>query len=360
MVTPQAHPGRHRWRWAVVVVISLVAGAAVAWAVITVFRPPTEAIDDTSFTYVEVSPGEVGSSVTLNASAEWTPDATADNAASGVVTSVDVDAGAMVHAGDALFSVDLRPVSIAEGHVPSFRALARGVSGQDVKQFQTLLADLGLYSGAIDGTFAASTEQAAKAWQRSNGVSADGVVQPGDLIFVDTLPVRVALDPTLLTRGARLAGGEPVLLQLPTSPVFDLSVTAAQAATIPDGARVSMTSPSGGTWVAETADRTSDQETNSVTIALVEAADGPICAEHCGEVPPVGQTLLLSQVVTVPTVSGSVVPTAALRSLADGTVVVIDGKGKQRTVEVVESARGMSVIEGVEVGTRVRIPAGDE
>jgi hypothetical protein len=70
-----------------------------------------------------------------------------------------------------------------------------------------------------------------------------------------------------------------------------------------------------------------------------------------------GQTLLLSKIVTVETVSGLVVPSAALLSAADGAVSVIDEEGVSHPVTVETSARGMSVVDGVSAGLRVRVPA---
>jgi hypothetical protein len=60
--------------------------------------------------------------------------------------------------------------------------------------------------------------------------------------------------------------------------------------------------------------------------------------------------------VTVETVRGATVPSAALLTHPDGTVAVVDAAGEEHPVTVVASARGMSLIEGVELGLRVRLP----
>jgi hypothetical protein len=73
-----------------------------------------------------------------------------------------------------------------------------------------------------------------------------------------------------------------------------------------------------------------------------------------------GQTLLQSRIVTEETVTGLVVPSAALLSGADGRTTVTDEEAVSHPVTVVTSARGMSVIEGVPAGTRVRVPASVE
>ena len=47
-----------------------------------------------------------------------------------------------------------------------------------MKDVQTKLKVLGLYSGAIDGDFGPNTENAVKSFQTSKGLTADGVVGP--------------------------------------------------------------------------------------------------------------------------------------------------------------------------------------
>ena len=51
-----------------------------------------------------------------------------------------------------------------------------GSTGSTVKQIQTMLADLGYYSGTKSGNFGYKTEDAVKAFQSANGLKADGVV----------------------------------------------------------------------------------------------------------------------------------------------------------------------------------------
>ena len=58
-------------------------------------------------------------------------------------------------------------------------ALREGSSGEDVYVLQARLFELGYYSGRIDGRFGAETTEAVKAFQRANGLSADGVVGSG-------------------------------------------------------------------------------------------------------------------------------------------------------------------------------------
>lgn len=160
-------------------VAGIVAAGAVAWAVAAVTEPAADPLETTDFTLVEVTSGEVGSSIQLNSVAEWTPEPAGANRAAGVVTGVQVEAGAEVAQGSVLYTVDLRPVVIAQGNVPAFRDIGDRSVGADVRQVQQMLTDLGFYRGEIGGEAGAMTVAAIKAWQKSLGVDQTGVVGAG-------------------------------------------------------------------------------------------------------------------------------------------------------------------------------------
>lgn len=336
-------------------VIALFAAAA-GWAVATVLDEPDEVLDSTQYTFVEVVEGEVGASLTLNTVARWTPVPVGVTQASGTVTTVDVEPGQEVAAGTVLFTVNLRPVVIAQGDVPGFRPLAVGTTGTDVAQLQQFLTARELYSGATDGAFGNATAAAVRAWQRTLGVQATGIVEPGDLIFVPTLPTRVALDAEKVVRGATITAGDTVVSGLPVSPEFSIPITEQQASLLTTGTRVEITSPTGQAWEGFAGEQSSD-ENGLIQVALTGRDGAIICAEACGEIPVTEPALLLSRIITVESVAGLTVPSAALVTNASGVVSVIAVDGESLPVRVVTSARGMSVIEGVDAGLRVRVPA---
>lgn len=51
----------------------------------------------------------------------------------------------------------------------------RGSSGSEVRQIQEKLKRWGYYSGSVDGIYGSKTEEAVKKFQRSNGLTADGI-----------------------------------------------------------------------------------------------------------------------------------------------------------------------------------------
>ncbi len=335
-----------------VVAVALTAGA-MGWAAATVLLPRAGAAGDASYTLVEALEGEVASSIGLTAVVGWTTQPLAANLAPGTVTSVDVVAGDEVGQGQVLYRVDLRPVSIALGETPAFRDLVRGARGPDVAQLQAMLAALGYDPGAADGVFGRATARAVAAWQTASGIPSDGVVRIGDIVFVPELPVRIRLDEAVV-RGARLAGGEPAVVAL-GAPDFRVAVTPSQAAVAQPGTSITVVAPSGARWPAAVAEQSLDE--NRQTWLVLTGQDGAaVCGEACAEIAPGGLAQLPAELVNVPLTRGVVVPTAAVRSDATGAVLVA-ADGTLIPVTIVASARGRSVVEGVEPGMRVRAPA---
>jgi hypothetical protein len=351
---------RLSWRLVLGGLVLLVVGAACAWATMTVLRPADDPLASTEHTYVEVTRGKVGASISLNTIAEWSQVPAGSNHASGIVTSIGIEPGAEVSHGSVLYSVDLRPVAVAQGEVPMFRQIGAGVAGADVRQLQEMLAALGYYDSAFDGRAEAGTIAAIKRWQKSSGLSESGVVEQGDLIFVSRLPARLALNSESIHRGASLSGGEEAVLGLPAAPRFWVPVSEGQAAMITAGTVIEVTSPDGQTWRGVAGEQERDADGGAISIAVTGPDGTVLCGDACGQVPVSGQTTLLSNVVTVEQVEGLLVPSSALVTMADAGTAVIGEDGKRIPVEVLTSAKGMSVVSGVDEGTRVRVPAKDE
>ena len=57
----------------------------------------------------------------------------------------------------------------------------QGSTGETVKTIQTKLKNWGYYTGEVDGIYGSATTEAVKYFQRSNGLTADGVVGPATL-----------------------------------------------------------------------------------------------------------------------------------------------------------------------------------
>lgn len=59
-----------------------------------------------------------------------------------------------------------------------------GSRGQEVRQIQEKLRELGLYSGAIDGIYGTATQKAVRQFQKNCGITADGIAGKKTLLYL--------------------------------------------------------------------------------------------------------------------------------------------------------------------------------
>ncbi|TVQ18958.1 MAG: peptidoglycan-binding protein [Leptolyngbya sp. DLM2.Bin15] len=76
----------------------------------------------------------------------------------------------------ALFGTPVAPASTAPAGTSGF--IRRGSTGAQVVALQERLAELGYYTGGIDGDFGAGTDTALRAFQSRNNLTVDGIVGP--------------------------------------------------------------------------------------------------------------------------------------------------------------------------------------
>jgi hypothetical protein len=337
----------------------LLLGAAAAagyWAGRTALVLPEDPLAGAAepVTYT-VEEGRVGRSLQFSAVAEWPLQPLGRNGAAGVVTSVEVESGAEVSAGDVLYRVNLRPVVVAEGSVPMFRDLGLEAEGPDVAQLQGLLAGLGLFGGEVDGVFRTSTVRAVEAWQESLRVADTGTVGVGDVVFVPELPARVAFSADLRV-GARLVEGEELVLLVPADPLFRVPLSIEQRNLVPLSAEVEVTYPE-GVWEGRVDRAVETPESGQLDLLLTGIAGGPLCGSDCARwVDLERRSNFRVDIVVIPETSGPVVPVAALVTDAGGQTFVEGADGARIPVEVVEASQGIVVVEGLEVGTVIRLP----
>jgi peptidoglycan hydrolase-like protein with peptidoglycan-binding domain len=345
-------------RWFVPTVWAVTVGAAglLGYAAAQAAIPDVEAQASTSAPVLyEVVDGTVERVLSFAAEAHWQITPAARNGAAGTVTSRNVEPGAQVDVGARLYSVDLRPTILGEGEIPSFRDLALGATGADVRQLQRLLADLGYLDVRPTGSFDALTESAVKAWQRGSGVPDDGVVNRGDVIYLSVVPARIRLSEDLGI-GTQVAGGELAVELLSDEPTFTITLAPEQADLVPLTGPVNVRHATGA-WSGEIAESTIDADGQLVLV--VRGANGrPICGNDCEAVPFGAASLHSAEIVVVPETSGPTVPVAALRTTPSGDVEVVNEDGEAIPVRVVASAQGRAVLDGLPTGTVIRLFAG--
>ncbi len=59
-----------------------------------------------------------------------------------------------------------------------------GSRGQEVRQIQQKLRQLGLYSGSVDGIYGTATQKAVRQFQKNCGITADGIAGPKTLLYL--------------------------------------------------------------------------------------------------------------------------------------------------------------------------------
>lgn len=348
---PGARPERRPRRlgvvtWAVALVLAAGLGALFgAWAFGT---PSVDEATDSPATVV-VAEMTVGQSLPLAVSAAWEARPLGVGAAEGVLTSVDVADGDTVHAGDRLFTVDLRPVVAAVGEVPAFRDLSQGARGADVAQLQQLLVDTGFLAGPVDGDFGSATTRAVRAWQRSLGMERDGIVRASDVLFAARLPARVRTVDEIGV-GTRLAAGDVALSVLDGEPEF--------VATVPTGVDVDPTSPIevafGEETVAVTVAASRHDQSGNTILTLTRPDGTSVCGDRCDEVPlDQDAAVFPARQVVTPDVTGPGVPAAAVWFRADGDPYVVLSDGTEMAVTIVGQGQGGVVLDGVTPGTTV-------
>ncbi len=319
------------------------------WAGTNAIVPPELPVDEHETQTYSVATGSVERTIDIAVGASWSTTRTLFAGGDGVVTSVLHEAGALADAGDVLATIDLEPVVIAEGPVPMFRTLQRGVEGPDVAQLQELLRANGFLDGLADGAFGPVTEAAVKRWQRSIGAREDGIVNPGALLFVEGLPVRLEVLPSV---GGRISTGGDLVRVLGHRPSFVATIGQSQWAELATGMTVAIGGPEGETWPGELGPFEL-QPDGRYSAPLT----GELCGDACDVIAVAGETALSGSIELVPETEGVVVPTSALVEQPSGGLAVTLADGGSAEVRILAEADGFAVVEGLETGTVIVLPS---
>ncbi len=337
-----------------VVVVFGVAGGALWWAATEVTDPPADPVGAVEPVIYEVETGEVGRTIEFNGFAEWSTVLELAGFPGGVVTELFVADGDVVSSGDVVLSVDLSPSVVLAGAVPAFRRIAPGAEGADVAQLQQFLLDGGWYSGEVDGTFGAGTQQAIVRWQTAAGMADDGIVDVGEVVFVDQLPARVR---PLVAVGERVSDIDSVVLAvLDEEPDIWTPLASQQQQLIPPDAPLELGLPGGRSLPAAV---TGAVETDSGVNLYLSGADEGVCDEGCPELSVTERTPVDVTAEIVEVTHGPVVPLSAIEVGPDGIATIRLPSGDVRDIEILAEDRGLAVVSGLEPGSPILLhPAG--
>lgn len=294
--------------------------------------------------------------------------------------------GSTVRCGRAIAKIDGEPVVLFSGTVPAYRALQSGVSdGEDVRQLERGLVDLGYDPGTVDAAWSAETTAAVQAWQDDLGLERTGVVELGRVVF---LPGDRRIARRKVEIGAVLGGGgdgggggaaaaagsgsgaaTAVLTTTSTRPLVTLDLDAADQELAKAGASVQVELPDGDripgrvdevgkVATAEAADdaQGSDTPSASATIAVTVRLTGKDTGGGLDEAPV---TVDLAREVRREVLTAPVTALVAQRG-GGYALDVIEG-GRRRLVRVQAGLFADGLVEvtgdGLRHGTLIVVPA---
>jgi multidrug efflux pump subunit AcrA (membrane-fusion protein) len=165
------------------------------------------------------------------------------NQAAGTFTKLP-QVGDKVGCGDVLYRVDDHPVLLLCGAVPAYRALRSGDVGNDVRQLNRNLHELGYDAGAGvspgDSAFTTRTEQALKKLQHDKGLAVTGELAFGHGVF---LPDAVRIAKVTGEQGGSAQRGASVLYATSGTLEVQVNLQASQQEQVHKGDRVQITLP---------------------------------------------------------------------------------------------------------------------
>jgi peptidoglycan hydrolase-like protein with peptidoglycan-binding domain len=142
----------------------------------------------------------------------FTTSATVSSPVAGTVTSI-VAGGDTVDAGTVVATIDGTPVVAMIGDIPGYRDLSTASStGADIRQLELNLVQLGFdpdHKIVIDEKYDSATKAAVTAWEDSLGLTGDGKITKGELVFI---PGRLLVDTVSATVGGSVNAGSPLVV----------------------------------------------------------------------------------------------------------------------------------------------------
>jgi peptidoglycan hydrolase-like protein with peptidoglycan-binding domain len=349
---------------AAVVVVGIVAGGV---AVLSGAEDAAPAAQDLSANTARVEKGDLSAMVSLNgtltyrAQADGSPYAVVDQAG-GTYTKLPA-VGDKVDCGDVVYRVDDEPVVLLCGTVPAYRDLNTGDEGNDVRQLNRNLHELG-YDDADpeDDDFNWRTEEALSKLQDDKGLAATGALGVGDAVV---LPASVRIAKVTGELGGPARPGAPVAQATSATLEVQVELDPSDQDQVKEGDRAQITLPDNRAVkgrvdrlgkVARTAGK--DGDAPSATIPASIRLDDPARARGLDEAPVRVEiaTKGVASVLSVPV-------TALVGKSGGGFAVEVERAGGRRELVAVkpglfDTTEGRVEVEGdVRDGDQVVVPA---
>ena len=151
--------------------------------------------------------------------------------------------GDLLEAGDIAYEVDGKQrASVMIGSRPAWRTMASGVdNGADIRQLEQNLVALGYGDGVkVDNKWTKATTKAVKRWQKARGLTRDGVVDFGEVVF---LPEAMRVTGRKVEPGLSIGPGSVVLEGSSARQVVSLDLDADRQEIVSVGDTVAVTMP---------------------------------------------------------------------------------------------------------------------
>jgi peptidoglycan hydrolase-like protein with peptidoglycan-binding domain len=163
----------------------------------------------------------------------------------GVLTAIR-SPGAVVTRGHSLYSLDGEAAAfLLYGALPAWRDFTPGMTdGEDVRQLERNLRALGYDPGTVDDDWDWETTRAVVRFQRARGLTQDGSLSRGQLVFRDG-PLRMGEAKAEL--GASVGPGTPLAAVSSTARRVSVQLDARRQAIAREGATVTVDLPGGRT-----------------------------------------------------------------------------------------------------------------
>jgi hypothetical protein len=372
--------GRRPKRRLVVTVGALVlAGAALALVVANPFAgnagTPGGLADNADPTSVTaVSQGDISSQTQVSGTLGYSGTYNVVNQAQGTVTWLPA-LGQVVSEGQVLYDVSGNPVVLLYGTTPAYRTLSEGAtdsatSGADVENLNYDLVALGYLTSAEIASepsdFTAYTKAGVEKLQAALGVTQDGVLALGQVVFLPSAGRITSVSQNTLVGGPAQPGGQ-IMTASSTSRVVTINLDAAQQGDVAVGDKVTITLPNSQTTTGTVTSvgtvaitpASGGNGNSSPTITVLVTPDNPSATGNLDQAP------VEVSITAASAKNAYIVPVNALLALAGGGygLEVIGANGAHHvepvTLGLFDDANELVQVSGTGVfaGERIVIPA---
>jgi len=288
------------------------------------------------------------------------------NRASGTYTKLP-DLGSKVDCGNELYRVDDKPILLLCGTIPAYRDLHAGDVGDDVRQLNQNLHQLGDDAGADidpnDNGFTDNTASALKKLQQDKGLDVTGALGTDRTVF---LPWTVRVAKVTGELGGIAQPGAPIVAATSDTLMVQVELDSSQREAVKPGDQAQITLP-GNTSVAGKVDRLGriakvptgpDAEVGDATIGAYITLDHPDQARSLDKDP------VQVEIKTTGVDDALSVPVTAILGKSGGgfAVEVVRDAGRRELVAVqlglFDTAGGRIQVDGnLHEGDQVEVPS---